>query len=235
MNTKISTLKPVSVYLLIVVGLVAFFVIGLKPFLSKSSNPSNRNAPIPAVISPHLLTALEIPLPTQIEILDKTKWQRFHNTRYGYTVLYPDGFVTQAYGAPQNEIPSSSYVLFYPVSNVELGASIYIHVNPSTLSGYYDRNCGSLEDCISKTRSDKQIVGVMEDTVILGNKAKKVTTIYESKISASVSIDYYTIIGGNFYNIHFSDGTPVHKDYLPEINKLNSLSETFLENFKISK
>ena len=207
-------------------GLILGLIVILLSIFWKINLSKNHSTGPVGIVSP-------TPTPTVNLEINTKDWKKFNNTRYGYSFMYPSDAYLQAYSAPVSEIPKSPYVLI--AGGTTIHAAVSVLVNPNGMGDYYSRNCLSLDECISKSYSRLIKEAIVEDSEILGNKAKKVTLISSNKLYSVVSVDYFVILKNNFYNISIYSNTPPGADNEKEVAYLTKVADAFLAGFKFTK
>jgi len=163
----------------------------------------------PAALIP-TQTPLATSMPTLTSTLDPTaNWKTYTNTKYGYTVRYPESWEpNRGPGSlSDEELASQRDIDFYDptLPGEDPGTGLNIRVNELEAMGA-NRNCSNLNDCFSKTFSWLTETTTINKTpsTFLGQPAVTFTYHRGTKLYTQSWKYIYFIYKENAYNIHIS-------------------------------
>jgi len=157
------------------------------------------------------LEALATPTPDPM-----VGWKTYTNTKYGYTVKYPEGW--EANRGPENlsdkELALQRDIDFYDpnLPSEDPGTGLNIRVNELEAMGA-NRNCSNLDDCFIKTFSwltESTTINKIPST-FLDQPAVTFTYHRGTKLYNQSWKYIYFIYKENAYNIHISTNTTREK------------------------
>jgi len=221
------TPQPVKEYklpVLIIVATLTFLVGGVCGYLigAKLSKITSET-PQTTVASP-----TSTPTITPSPKLDETaNWSLYSNTKYGYTIKYPQGWEPNR--GPGNlsdgKLSTQRDIDFYDpnLPGSDPGTGLNIRVNELDASGE-SKNCSDLNDCFSKTFSWlTESTTINESSITFqGQPALTFTYQRETELYTQSWKYVYFIFRGNAYNINISTNTVREKEIFEIFDKILS-------------
>lgn len=184
-------------------------------FNQESNQPNPYGSPTTIASSPSPESSAR---PTSVPDQTST-WKTYTNSKYGYTVRYPEGWEPNR--GPGNlsdkELASQRDIDFYDPSlpGEDPGTGLNIRVNELEATGA-NRNCSNLDDCFSKTFSWLTETTTINKTssTFLGQPAITFTYQRGTKLYTQSWKYVYFIYKENAYNIHISTNITREKTVL---------------------
>ena len=154
-------------------------------------------------------------------------WNSYSNTKYGYTVKYPQGWESNR--GPGNlsdeELSTQRDIDFYDSSlpGSDPGTGLNIRVNELDANGA-SKNCSDLSDCFSKTYSWLTESTTINESSIsfLGVPALTFTLQRGTELYKQSWKYVYFIFTGNAYNINISTNTTREKEIFEVFDRILS-------------
>lgn len=234
-NQQIQTLtvqpipQPKNGYklpVLITVAILTFFVGGVGGYFlgARQGKLSNVTGEPPQTYT----QPTSMPTVAQSPKPDETaNWNSYSNTKYGYTVKYPQGWEPNR--GPGNltdeELSTQRDIDFYDPSlpGSDPGTGLNIRVNELDANGA-SKNCSDLSDCFSKTFSWLTESTTINESSIsfLGVPALTFTLQRKTELYTQSWKYVYFIFTGNAYNINISTNVTREKEIFEVFDKILS-------------
>lgn len=207
--TTIQEKTRVNYWLILVVGFI-FMVVGFTGgylFKSKSeTKPFYVSQPTPSVYS-NSTPITEPAITEQPSATPRSNWKRFINTRFGYYFDYPNNWeLNRGPGNLSDEElgKGRSVDVYGPLAHSQdPGTGFTVDTNELHQTGDL-RNCGDIDDCISKATSYFPSDVTRSEEKFLGYSAKRISYDRSTPLYTQTFSHLFVMIGDNFYHFTMS-------------------------------